>query len=169
MSTPLAARVLALALVAAIALPAGQASAAGGVRAVLDGKPITLKEAADLSCHDFDYPVLTCFRSSAEMEQAAAARVAADGAVFAAAATGYVVVFENGGYGGTSRTISQSYSYLGDIGFNDKISSFKSYGATGRFYEHAPPGGLIYSFSSSTWVSYVGDTYNDKFSSVTLY
>ncbi len=136
---------------------------------MLDGRPITLEEAAAHSCHDFDYPVLTCYRTSAEMEQVAAARFTADAIASAAAATGYVVVFEHGAYGGASRTISQSYGYLGDIGFNDKISSFKSYGATGRFFDNAPPGGLAYSFSGSTWVTYVGDIYNDKFSSVTLY
>jgi hypothetical protein len=156
-----------LALAVIVALPGSQASGTAGVRAMLDGEPITLKEATGLSCHDFDYPVLTCFTDSKQMEQVAAVRFAALEAL--AAASGYIVVFENGTYGGASRTISRSYAYLGDIGFNDKISSFKSYGATGRFTEHAPPGGLVYFFSSSTWVSYVGDSYNDKFSAVDLY
>jgi hypothetical protein len=167
MSRRNAARLLGLALAVALSLPGGATVGATGVRAVLDGTPITLKEAASLSCHDFDYPVLTCFENSAQMEKVAAERFAARDAM-AAASSGYIVVFEHGAYLSPSRTISQSYSYLGDIGFNDKISSFKSYGATGRFTEHAPPGGLVYSFSGSTWVSYVGDTYNDKFSSVTL-
>lgn len=161
-------RLLGLALALTVALQSVPAAFAGGASAVLDGRQITQEEAATLSCHDFDYPVLTCFRDSGEMERVAAARFAAREAT-SAASSGYVVAFENGGYISPSRTIPQSYSYLGDIGFNDKISSFKSYGATGRFMEHAPSGGLNYSFSGSTWVSYVGDTYNDKFSSVTLY
>jgi hypothetical protein len=162
------ARLLGLALALAVTLPVGQVSGATGIRAVMDGKPITLKEAETLSCHDFDYPVLTCFTNSAQMEKAAAQRFAQRQAM-ATASSGYIVVFEHGAYAGTSRTISHSYSYLGDIGFNDKISSFKSYGATGRFYDNAPPGGLTYPFAGSTWVTYVGDTYNDKFSSVDLF
>lgn len=162
------ARLLGLALALAVTLPTGQVSGSTGIRAVMDGKPITLKEAETLSCHDFDFPVLTCFADSAQMEKAAAERFAERKAM-AVASSGYVVVFEHGAYAGATRTISQSYSYLGDIGFNDKISSFKSYGATGRFYDNAPPGGLVYSFGGSTWVSYVGDTYNDKFSSVDLF
>jgi hypothetical protein len=162
------ARVLGLAVAWVVTFQGTPGARADSVGATLDGRPITMEEAEALSCHDFDYPVLTCFKDSAEMEWVAAARFAAQEAT-SAASSGYVVAYENGNYTSPSRTISQSYAYLGDIGFNDKISSFKSYGATGRFMEHAPSGGLVYSFSGSTWVSYVGDTYNDKFSSVTLY
>ncbi len=162
------ARLLGLAVALVVTLQGAPDARADSMSATLDGRPISMEEAETLSCHDFDYPVLTCFKESAVMERVAAARFAARAAM-SAASSGYVVAFENGSYVSPARTISQSYSYLGDIGFNDKISSFKSYGATGRFLEHAPPGGLLYPFSGSTWVSYAGDTYNDKFSSVTLY
>jgi hypothetical protein len=168
MSRALRAGLVLLAVAAVTVLAPRLTSATGGIRAVMSGQPITLKAAERLSCHDFDYPILTCFETSAEMEKAAAERSAAR-AKMTAASSGYIVVFEHGTYAGTSRTLSQSYSYLGDIGFNDKISSFKSYGATGRFWEHAPPGGLIYFFYSTTRVSYVGDSYNDKFSAIDLY
>lgn len=145
------------------------ASAGGQIRAVLDGRPVTLAEASSLSCHDFDYPVLTCFRTSAELESAAAARVRAgsgSAAPLSAAVTGYVIVYVDGAYGGSARALSQDYAYLGDIGWNDVISSLKSYGATGHFWQNSPSGGFIYYFYPTTQVSYVGDFYNDKFSAV---
>lgn len=158
---------------ALLAMSAGTGTAGNGIRAVMDGKPISLERAGGLSCHDFDYPILTCFETSQEMEAAAAARARAgaggsgDG-LASLAASGYVVVFENGAWNGAARAISQNYSYLGDIGWNDRISSLKSYGATGHFWEHAPSGGFLYYFYSTTQISYVGDFYNDKFSSVYL-
>lgn len=157
-----------LALLAAVA-PA-TASAAGPVRAVLDGKPISLAEARSLSCHDFDYPVLTCFRTGPEMEAAAAAQASSGSgsgaAPLTAATTGYVVVFADGAYKGSERALSQDYTYLGTIGWNDVISSLKSYGATGHFFENAPTGGFEYFFYPTSAVSYVGDFYNDKFSAL---
>lgn len=171
-------------------LGATGASAGDGVRATLDGEPISLARAATLSCHDFAYPVLTCFRTSAELEGAAAREAAARGGVgdpgsgepgtpgaaapgeddtgAAVAAAGYVVVYEHGAYAGAAASLSQDYAYLGSIGWNDRISSLKSYGAAGRFWEHSPSGGFAYTFGSSTWVSYVGDAYNDRFSALDL-
>jgi hypothetical protein len=147
------------------------ASAAGPVRAFLDGRPVSLAEARSLSCHDFDYPVLTCFRTPAELEAAAAARagsVVEGGAAgtLSATTTGYVIVYVDGGYSGSARALSQDYSYLGTIGWNDVISSLRSYGATGHFWEDAPSGGFEYFFYPTSAVSYVGDYYNDKFSSL---
>lgn len=159
-----------LALLAVGAPAPAPASAAAPVRAVLDGRPISLAEARSLSCHDFDYPVLACFRTAAEMEAAAAAR-ARSGTVsttapLAAATTGYIIVYVDGQYVGAARALSQDYSYLGTIGWNDVISSFKSYGATGHFWENAPSGGFIYDFYPTSQAAYVGDYYNDKFSAL---
>lgn len=159
--------VVLLAIAALLLVPAG-AMAADGVRATLDGRPISLEKAGQLSCHDFDFPMLTCYRTSDELLEAIDQRAhPVEGATSALAVTsGYVVVFQHGAYAGAAQSISQNYSYLGDIGWNDKISSLKSYGATGKFYEHAPSGGLIYYFYSTSQVTYVGDLYNDKFSSI---
>ena len=155
-----------------LAMSPGTSAAASGVRAVLDGQPISLERAGELSCHDFAYPILTCFATSAELEaaaeQAAAGGGSASGGTAFLVTSGYVIVYEDGGYLGAAQAISQNYSYLGDIGWNDKISSLRSYGAAGHFWEHAPVGGFIYYFYSTTWVSYVGDAYNDRFSSVYL-
>jgi hypothetical protein len=114
--------------------------------------------------------VLTCFASAAEMEEAAAARASsgakASDAPLAPAATVYVIVYVDGAYSGAARALSQDYTYLGTIGWNDVISSLRSYGATGHFWENAPSGGFEYLFYPTTQVSYVGDYYNDKFSAL---
>ena len=147
------------------------ASAAGPVQATLDGQQISLEQARALSCHDFDRPVLTCFRTAGEMLAAAAmsARRQASGATtLQATATPYVVVYADGGYAGAARAISQSYAHLSDIGWNDTISSFRSYGAAGYFTENSPNGGFVYNFYGTTQASYVGDAYNDRFSAVYL-
>ncbi len=150
------------------------AAAGGPIRAVAGGRPISLDAARSLSCHDFDFPVLTCYQTAGEMEAAAAERArsglqAQSVGSLAAASTGYVVVYVDGAWGGSARAISQSYSYLGTIGWNDVISSLRSYGASGYFTENAPTGGFVYSFYGTSQVTYVGDTYNDKFSAVYLY
>lgn len=165
--------VIGVAIAALLAMAPATTTAGSGIRAVMDGKPISLEDARQLSCHDFDYPVLTCFETSEEMAAAAAERAQAvkldamDGTASVAAA-GYVIVYVHGTFGGPSRAISRDYSYLGTIGWNDVISSLMSFGASGRFYEHAPPSGFVYFFYATSQVSYVGNTYNDKFSSVEL-
>lgn len=151
---------------------AAPVQAADRVRATLEGKPISLDVARTLSCSDVDYPVLTCYRTAAELEAAMAASAASassldlslSGAAAAATSTGYVVVFEHGQYAGSAMAYTQNYSCLCTIGWNDKISSFKSYGASGKFWENAPGGGFIYYFGPTTWVAYVGDQFNDRFS-----
>jgi hypothetical protein len=148
---------------------AAPVQAADRLRATLDGKPISLDVASTLSCSDVDYPVLTCYRTSAELEAAMAATassldLAMSGTALATTSTGYVVVFEHGQYAGAAMAYTHDYSCLCTIGWNDKISSFKSYGASGKFWENAPSGGFIYYFGPTTWVAYVGDQFNDRFS-----
>lgn len=137
--------------------------------AILDGQRISVARAAELSCHDLDYPVITCFSSSKEMLEAVSVLTTerSDGGT-EALATGYVIVWADATFAGASRTLSINYPYLGDIGWNDRISSFRSYGASGRFREHSPGSGFIYSYSSSAYVTYVGDVYNDKFSAFVI-
>ena len=61
-------------------------------------------------------------------------------------------------------TLSTDQPWLSSIGWNDRISSFKSFGATGRFRENSPGSGFIYNFSSGAQISFLSGTYNDKFS-----
>ena len=163
-----------LGMLVILVLGAAAPALAGGdkLRATLDGKPISLDVAATLSCSDVDYPILTCYRTSGELEVAMAAATSDDltlsTGLAATTSTGYVIVFEHGQYAGASMALSQNYTYLGTIGWNDKISSFKSYGASGKFWENAPSGGFIYYFGPTTWVAYVGDVYNDRFSAFYL-
>jgi hypothetical protein len=144
--------------------PAAQAREA--VVATLDGQAITLARAGGLDCHDFDYPVLRCFDSVAQLDAAVAVHVGGhtSSAPGAALSTGYVVVFQDIAYSGAAKVLSSNVPWLSDIGWNDKISSFKSYGATGKFYENSPSGGFIYYYWSTTQVSDVGSAYNDRFS-----
>jgi hypothetical protein len=135
--------------------------------ATLDGRPIAIERAADLDCHDFEYPVIRCFDSVASLESDVAVQVARlnAGALFAVATTGYVVVYEHAAYAGSTKVLSSDVPWLSSIGWNDKISSFKSFGATGAFNEHSPSGGFIYSYGPTSRVASLSGTYNDKFSS----
>jgi hypothetical protein len=81
-----------------------------------------------------------------------------------AATTGYVEIFQDITYAGSAAILSNNVPWLSSIGWNDKISSFKSFGATGRFDENSPNGGFAYFYSSTAQVPNVGPAYNDKFS-----
>lgn len=143
-------------------------SASSGLSATLADKSISLDRAGTLSCHDFDYPVLRCFSTPAAMSLDVAGRaegrsVSKQG--FEVSDSGYVIVYEHSLYAGNYMILSADQAWLSSIGWNDKISSFKSFGATGNFRENSPASGLIYFFGSSAQIAYVGDSYNDKFSS----
>jgi hypothetical protein len=96
--------------------------------------------------------------------QNARASFAATATVFAATATGYVVAYEHAAYAGATKVLSSNVPWLSDIGWNDKISSFKSFGANGAFHEHSPSGGFIYFYGPTARVPSLSGTYNDKFS-----
>lgn len=79
----------------------------------------------------------------------------------------YVRVFADAYYKGASAYLNQPYDRLGDIGWNDRISSFTALtSAGGRFGQEAYGYGWQYAFCCMQSVSYVGPTYNDQFSSV---
>jgi hypothetical protein len=72
-----------------------------------------------------------------------------------------------GDAGGTSLLISTPYDHLGSVGWSDRISSFKTLTSTGgTFYQHDLGTGWAYPFCCTGAVPYVGDAYNDQFSSV---
>lgn len=139
------------------------AVSAGRVSATLDGRPIGMGQVGALACHDLEFPIIRCYDSVAQLDAVVAAKRSA-GAL--ATTGGYVVVYQNSVYGGSNpKILTTDVAWLSDIGWNDRISSFKSHGATGEFYEHSPSGGFIYFYGPTTQVPYVGDYYNDKFSS----
>jgi len=80
---------------------------------------------------------------------------------------GYVRVYNDAGFDGASMVLSASYENLSTIGWNDRISSYKSVNAgSGVFSEHASGAGNDTSFCCNVNVSYVGAAKNDTFSSV---
>jgi hypothetical protein len=140
------------------------------VSATFDGAAISLDEARGLSCHDFDFPILRCFATASVLETEVAKRVQVGAAagLAALAGDGYVTVFENVQYGGSALTLSADQPWLSSVGWNDRISSFKSFGATGNFREDSPGGGFIYGYGATTQISSLTGTYNDKFSAFNI-
>lgn len=149
-----------LAAVAAMfVLAASPVSAGDELSATLDGGRLRIDRVAEFNCHDFDHPVIRCFSSQAAL--------AADVAAKTAGLTllgGYVTVYEDANYDGASIALSNDVSFLSTIGWNDRISSFQSFGAFGHFREHSPAGGFLYAFGSTTSISSLGGSVNDKFS-----
>lgn len=139
-----------------------------GITADLDGHSIAPRHVADYYCHDLAFPHIQCFDSGAELDAAVAAwGIGPLAPVALASSIGYVHVFVDGGFGGTSAYLSQDYVDLGVIGWADTISSLVAINSqVGRLYEHTWYGGSSFYFCCNTWVSYVGDRYNDRFSSV---
>jgi hypothetical protein len=146
-----------------LSLSAGTA-AAEGVRADLEGKAIEATKVGSYYCHDLAYPDIHCFRTAARLE---AALAAAGPDSFGVSATNYVVIYADQSYGGAYAYLSQNYSNLGSIGWNDRITSFKALnGEDGRFYEHESAGGGSYTFCCNQQVSNVGQAWNDRITSV---
>lgn len=146
----------------------GSANAIDPISATFDGESISLKQASSLSCHDLDYPILRCFASATAMERAVALRVGLNAGAYGSlsvATVGYVTVYEHAQYAGSALMLSADQPWLSSVGWNDRISSFKSFGATGNFQENSPGGGFVYFFTASTQVPSLSGTYNDKFSS----
>ncbi len=142
------------------------------IRADLEGRPIPAADVGRYHCEDIDSPQIHCYASAGDLERVVARRLAAPQppgpkGIAAAAATVYVRVFADKGFTGASAYLSTPYDDLSVIGWNDRISSFQGLaGAGGTFFQHIYRGGAAYPFNAGQWISYVGDAYNDTFSSV---
>ena len=148
-------------LIGAVLAP--QASA-DTIRATLDGKRIRVERVGSLNCHDFDYPTIRCFSSVDRLATDIAARLAAkDAAGARLLQAGYVTVYADASYGTPLISLASDHTSLSSIGWNDRISSFKSFGASGTFWEHSPSGGSAYGYGPTTQVATLG-SYNDTFS-----
>jgi hypothetical protein len=164
----------------ALMVPAEVAASDPTIRADLDGRPIPAVQVGDWYCHDFDYPLIHCFRTAADLEAAVASlgyqplgpgTITKEGPNVAsptvALALSYVHVYVDASYSGGSAYFSVNYSNLGLIGWNDKISSFVGLdSATGQFFEGTGYTGFIFGFCCNSAVPYVGNSSNDRFSSV---
>lgn len=140
----------------------------------LDGKPIDLEDVGSWYCHDFDYPAIHCFSDPARLDAASmAARSSllegalANGDLAAALSGGtYVTVFEFAGFQGSSMQMSENYSVLSLIGWNDRISSYKvRNSASGVFFVDWLYSGSQWGFCCNQEVENL-NAYDNTFSSV---
>lgn len=144
---------------AAMPIQARSVGAAEGLTAYLDGKPIEPVQVGNWYCHDFDYPAIQCFSDPKELGGSAKASMAA-------ASVTYVTVYEFTTYQGAFMHMSENYSMLSLIGWNDRISSFAVKNSqSGAFWTDWLYSGTRYNFCCNSSVGSLGG-YNDTFSSV---
>jgi hypothetical protein len=147
------------ALTGSTSAPVAARSGPGVLVADLEGQAIALARVGELQCDDFDFPRIHCFRTRLALDSAVAG-------VLSTSAVNYVAIFENISYGGAAMYVSQDYSVLAGIGWNDRISSFKVQNSeTGTFYADWFYLGTSYPFCCNSNVSSLGG-YNDTFSSI---
>lgn len=141
----------------------GAASAEGEqVTARLEGATLPITKVSAYHCHDLAFPRLTCFRTSAAADRDLTRTVAARNL----SSLNFARLFDDVGYEGGSIALSKDYDDLGDLGWNDRASSFKVLnGGSGAFWEHVGPGGSYYSFCCTGSVSNLG-SWNDRISAV---
>jgi hypothetical protein len=127
--------------------------------ATLDGRPIPLEDVGRYYCDDFAYPEIRC--SSTKLLAGARAAL-----VTLLTAIDYVTIFDQPNYGGVYMNVSQDYSALTLIGWNDRISSFKGRNSeTGTFYVDWFYGSTAWAFCCNTQTPGLGN-YNNTFSSI---
>jgi hypothetical protein len=129
------------------------------VVAYLDGHRIPIADVSLYACDDFSYPVIECSSVPEIVETRGVVQALLTGA-------DYVTIYDLTNYGGGFMNLSQDYSALLTIGWNDKISSFKGRNSeTGRFWTDWFNTGTSWSFCCNTNFSSLG-SYNNTFSSV---
>jgi hypothetical protein len=137
----------------------------------LDGKRIALIEIGNYYCHDLDFPAIHCFSEpealESEMHVADSAAGGRAGESAAAAGTGvYATVYEYTTFQGSYMHMSQNYTCLACIGWNDRISSYiaKNW-QSGSFYGEWFYGGTVYGFCCNQQITGLGG-FDNTFSSV---
>jgi hypothetical protein len=127
--------------------------------ATLDGRPIPLGDVGRYFCDDFSYPEIRC-SSNRLMPDARATLVTA------LTATDYVTIYDQMNYAGAYMHVSQDYTVLATIGWNDRISSYKGRNSeTGTFFVDWFYGGAWYTFCCNQQLANLG-VYNNAFSSI---
>ena len=155
------ATLLGMAFLALAGMPAIATAEEGDseVVAYLDGKPISAEEIGRYYCDDFDYPVIQCSKSPLLPSARGTLVALLSGA-------DYVTIYAGTYYSGAYMNVSQSYSSLLTIGWNDRVSSFKGRNSeTGRFTTDWFYGGSSWPFCCNSNVSTLG-TWNNTFSAV---
>lgn len=132
-----------------------------GLSAYLDGRPIKLADVGKWYCQDLAYPVIQCFSDPTRLETSTSAAMAV-----AAAGVTYITVYEFTTYQGAYMHMSEDYSMLSLLGWNDRISSFKVKNSqSGVFWTDWLYSGTRYAFCCNQSVGSLG-SFNDTFSSV---
>ena len=127
--------------------------------ATLDGKPIPLEDVGKYYCDDFAYPEIRCSSSRLVVDTRATL-------VTLLTAVDFVTIFDGANYSGAYMNVSQDYSALVLIGWNDRIGSFKGRNSeTGSFYTDWFYGGTQWAFCCNTQTPGLG-SYNNTFSSI---
>jgi hypothetical protein len=129
------------------------------VTALLDGTPIPLREVGDWYCEDFSSPQIRCYTEAAELE-------ATVSGLLAVQAIDYVTVYDYPTYSGSYMHVSQDYSVLALIGWNDRISSFRGRNyESGVFFTDWFYSGVQYGFCCNQQASSLGG-FDNTFSSI---
>jgi hypothetical protein len=132
------------------------------------GRAIKPELISSFYCHDFDYPVIRCFRSALELEAAEASRASASEGLSATfTAADYVTIYDGTVWTGAYMDVSQNYDALFSIGWNDRISSYKARNSvSGKFWTDWFASGTARSFCCNTQVSSLPSNLDNAFSSV---
>ncbi len=171
--------ILRASLAAAVALLAAtvptSSESGSEAHAIYQTEVIPLSDVARHHCHDVQYPLIRCFDTAeerdndmqTEAEGATSVSSSADDEVTQMTVLLYVTFWEHADYGGVSFTASQPIDHLGDYGWNDAITSFKSLnGQRPKWWEDAYYGLPAWQWAAGRWVRNVGSGANDTFSSV---
>ena len=125
----------------------------------LDGVRINLEEVANWYCDDFSYPAIHCFSDPNRLE-------ARTQALAVTAGVTYVTVYDYALYAGSYMHMSEDYTVLATLGWNDRISSFKGRNSEdGHFYVDWFYGGTGYYFCCNQLAGSLG-SFDNQFSSV---
>jgi hypothetical protein len=150
------------------------------VTATYEGVPIDPHAASSYYCHTRDYPVVRCFASQAEVDRdlhwveptqpggpaASVASGSSDAGPDWPQGVAYTIAYWDISYGGSALTVFGPLPYLGVLGWNDSISSFKSVNCgLPRYYVDAEYSGSYWQNGCNAWSPSLG-SYNDTFSSV---
>lgn len=145
------------------------------MHALLAGRPIALASVSKYHCHNRYAPVIHCFATARQRDldfwagtpRAAQAPATSLSAPSSLTSVFYVTFYADINFGGASFTTSSAISNMTTIGWNDRISSFKSLnGERPEWWRDINFAGTAWRWPAGTWVSYVGDDANDQFSSV---
>jgi hypothetical protein len=129
------------------------------ITAYLDGLPIPISEVSKHYCDDFSYPVISC--SASPLVQTLRTT-----SLSLLATVDYVTIYEQPSFAGSWMNVSQDYSVLSFIGWNDRISSFRGRNSeTGRFTTDWLYGGSQWSFCCNAQQTTLGG-YDNTFSSI---